>query len=215
MKLEVGKYYKTRNGDKVFLRETKEEGCAGFGQPHGLYLPNGKFGYMEKGRHHCACPDLDIIAEWTDTPEVGTLKEIGAKVGDVVEWVNSDCTHHEVTGGIGVCEWFTDHMQLDGKYMVAHDRNDKFRIISRAQPGPVRTVTTTRQEIVPGDYGPISVQGVHKGKVGVCIRGLWGSDEVKGITAILGYAHLTADELTAAIATLTAIRDAMQANATA
>lgn len=62
------------------------------------------------------------------------------------------------------------------------------------QPSPVRTVTTTRQEIVPGVYGKVKVTAG-------------------------GYVHVNsmscAYELTAAIQTLTAIRDAMQANTTA
>lgn len=135
MKLEVGKYYRTRNGDKVFLCETEEGGCAGFGKPLGLYLPDGKFGYMENGRHRCASTDLDIISEWTDKPEVG----------------------------------------------------------------PVRTVTTTRQEIVPGVYGNVVVES-----------------RVNGFRIKMTEAfYCDPEDLTAAIATLTAIRDAMQANAAA
>lgn len=157
MNLEVGKYYKTRNGDKVFLRETKEEGCAGFGEPYGLYLPDGKFGYMEKGRHCCACPDLDIIAEWSDTPEVGTLKEIGAQVGDVVREAHFPSkkviAYHdgEPEPWVLECQETKEIDYWAGDYAG-------WRIISRSQDqtGPVRTVT--RREIVTGVYGKVVVK---------------------------------------------------------
>lgn len=77
----------------------------------------------------------------------------------------------------------------------------------QAQPGPVRTVT--RHEIVPGVYGAVVVNAVSStdDRVSLSLD--------SGIVLNHGKAVMTADELTDAIQTLTAIRDAMQADATA
>jgi ribosomal protein S28E/S33 len=118
------------------------------------------------------------------TKEIGTLAEIGAKVGDVVEWTYN-----------GRTEVLTDKKE---KFWTAND----YRIIRRASSGPVREVT--RKEIVPGVYGR------------VCIGEKEGDTVMMKLANRLGkpdhvtYHFMTAAELTAAIDTLTQIRDAMQ-----
>lgn len=62
-----------------------------------------------------------------------------------------------------------------------------------ANPSPVRTVTTTRHEIVPGVYGRVVVERESNGDMVIDARNM-----------------ITAGEITAAIQTLTAIRDAMK-----
>lgn len=72
------------------------------------------------------------------------------------------------------------------------------RKISNA-PSQVRTVTTTRHEIVPGVYGKVVVES-----------------RVNGVRIKMTEAfYCDPEDLTDAIQTLTAIRDAMQANTTA
>lgn len=80
---------------------------------------------------------------------------------------------------------------------------------SRATISPVRTVTTTRQEIVPGVYGRVEVEKAPYGMVAIMIAQVW--TRLDGCSD-RSHAILTTDELTDAISTLTAIRDAMQAN---
>lgn len=58
--------------------------------------------------------------------------------------------------------------------------------------GPIRTMTTTRHEIVPGVYGRVVVERESNGDLFIDARNMQGSAE-----------------LTAAIETLTAIRDAL------
>jgi len=117
--------------------------------------------------------------------EVGTLKEIGAQAGDRVV----DCNMFEADVVLHhgrICVQYDDWKEPEDR-----DFYNGYRIISRAQPGPVRTVT--RLEIVPGKYGNVTVCGD-------------GWPSVNGVS--------NTDELADAIATLTAIRDAMQENTT-
>lgn len=121
--------------------------------------------------------------------EVGTLKEIGAQVGDVVTNSTDNCNFNVIDVQESArLAYKIGSLCDDGGIWISGIYED-WRIISRAQPGPVRTVT--RLEIVPGKYGNVTVWGD-------------GWPSVKGVSNI--------DELTDAIATLTAIRDAMQAN---
>lgn len=207
MKLEIGRYYKTRDGRKVGPVKRHGSGWA-------TEDTVGAFEWYEDGfcfashKHH----DNDLIAPWTE--EVGTLEEIGAQVGDVVEWSSSRTAAEYKVDSVEYGDYtFTD---TDGRYPFSwnkrdqeEDRYSKWRIISRAQPeptGPVRTVTTTRQEIVPGVYGRLGIKtpprsDIHDWVVSVSMVNLSGNHNV--------FHHWTADELTAAITTLTSIRDAM------
>lgn len=117
-----------------------------------------------------------------NTKTVGTLQEIGARVGDVVG--NS---------------WGTIGRTVD-QDMIYNWTGADYRIVSRAQPaapaatdGPVRTVT--RKEIVPGVYGEVEVVlGNSAENIGIRIEAV----------------YFTHEDMTAIIETLTQIRDAMQ-----
>lgn len=160
---------------------------------------------LKRPCHECNATGRDVVS--VECPEVGTLKEIGAKVGDVVEceW-RGDGDWQKYT-------WVKSHPKYgwecmlccrDGSgYIRMEDMHQwSCRIISRAQPGPVRTVTTTRQEIVPGVYGRLRVSKSITDSDDVCID-------------IVGGMVFSQHELTAIISTLQTIRDAMQANTTA
>lgn len=105
--------------------------------------------------------------------EVGTLEEIGAEVGDMVEWLYNGWVR-EVTE--------------ESKYSL---NCDDYRIVRKAAAGPVRTVAT--KEIVPGVYGKVRVG-----------RGMGES------VSVFICDYFTKAELTAAIDTLTQIRDALK-----
>ena len=63
MQIEVGKYYRTRDGMKVGpMARADNEGAQFYSNDCGLYFADGTFGYGET----CRCANLDIIAEWTE-----------------------------------------------------------------------------------------------------------------------------------------------------
>jgi hypothetical protein len=125
--------------------------------------------------------------------EVGTLAEIGAQVGDVVEsgsgWVHT-----------------LDHDDIES-FM-----DDDYRIIRRASDakpaGPVITETVKRQRIIPGIYGRVSIHEL--GEHGIQYFALVDSVSDKERTA---HVAMNAAELRAAIATLTEIADALEGGA--
>jgi len=91
LQVEVGKYYRTRDGRKVGPMELELDGdfMANHPDRHGFtvsWQPNGK-------RYKCD-PNIDLIAEWTDTPKTWgemTDAEKGALLlayheGKVIEW---------------------------------------------------------------------------------------------------------------------------------
>ena len=67
MKLEVGKYYRTRDGRKVGPLQPSDSGDAGgyYIKDYGLIKPDGRFGYGYYGWSS----DLDLVAEWVDESE--------------------------------------------------------------------------------------------------------------------------------------------------
>lgn len=188
MKPEIGKYYKTKYGEIVGPMEHAEAGPGHvFAPGFGLYTPDGKFGYISNGVHCCQTPELDLIAP--AGPEQGTLKEIGAKVGDVVryeQWVPHG--HNRTIAEITTPYWldnYGEEMAQDSPY---------WRIISSAIEAPTSPIrTVTRKEIVPGVYGEVKVHDPGSKYVRINI------DAAMDITS-----------LTAAIETLTQIRDAME-----
>lgn len=196
MKIEVGKYYRTRGGDRVKII-SEDNGCIYQydGCNHLSYTSSGtEFTFGES--------ENDLISEWTDTPEVGTLEEIGARAGDVVGNIDFENVVHYVQApndpyGRRVLWASTEKVHTKG--ILWNSRESGWRIISRANQGPVREVTTVRKEIVPGVYGKVEVwEDCSEGGMAV---------DVKPIRIYrAGMA-----ELTAAIDTLTAIRDAMPA----
>ena len=153
--------------------------------------------YRDDGSQHDWPEPDDLIAEWTDTPEVGTLNEIGAQVGDVVAIGCDMADVIEVSKGHGP---YTHLLRFHGKnlgqiWFEGDSSVKEWRIVSRAQPSPVRTVTTTTREIVPGVYGHIEVSQY-------------------GTVRVNGWLY-DMDDLNEAISTLQTIRDAIQANTTA
>lgn len=138
-------------------------------------------------------------------PETGTLAELNVKPGDVVECVKA-----------GDDRWFygvgsKDKVSAYGGWLgigsiFLHEVKGTFRIISRASDGPVREVNVVRKEIVPGSYGHIWVERADNG-MGMVMLGMR-NNALKKLPSV----GLSAAELTAAIATLTEIRDAMEAD---
>lgn len=90
--------------------------------------------------------------------KVGTLKEIGAKVGDVVEDRNG-------------C-FKVDNLDLE------QCRNENYTIIKRAETGPVREVKTVTKEIVMGQYGALDVRGHLNGIVNLRVDDCLDRDEL-------------------------------------
>lgn len=121
---------------------------------------------------------------------IGTLEEIGAQVGDVVECFSWIGEFYRAGSQYPV----VDENGEIGKSIEIDDPCGKWRIVTRAEKSPVRTVT--RKEIVPGVYGRVTAERLDNAD--------W-CFEVKSMR--------TASDLTAAIKTLTEIRDAMQYNA--
>lgn len=185
MKIEAGKYYKTRDGQVVGPVVPSIHGIDSEWPwaISGSVLTYDNYGRQRIGKDQSPS---DLISP--AYPEQGTLKEIGAKVGDVVSCYNAAHNGTEVP----VVAGFEDWCGYDYKW---------WRIISRASDkptSPVRTVTTTRKEVVPGQYGILDVGDTDDNMVQV------------QIAAARKYrTYVTADELTAAIATLTEIRDAL------
>lgn len=133
---------------------------------------------------------------------VGTLEQIGVKLGDVVRF-------HKARPGFEEYESrhkFRDFI-IDGKgaavsgcgeYHFYNSVSHTFRLIKRASATcPVRTVT--RKEIAGGRYGRLTVAPAENGNVAVKFNGALG-----------GYSMVSAAELRAAIATLTEIADALE-----
>lgn len=136
--------------------------------------------------------------------KIGTLREIGAKKGDVVAfhedgeykftigWLNESSAY----GTAQHCgREFSDNWSLTA--------TKTWRIVSPAEPtGPVRTVTRTTREIVPGIYNRLGV-GEQSGD---CIWvGLVENDGDYDLGSLLN-----ASQLRALAATLTEIADALE-----
>lgn len=210
MKLEVGKYYKTRDGRKV--------GPLGGGRGAWHKFTCPLFSYGDNGRLYSTGEQSpnDLIAEWTDAPTTGTLSEIGAQVGDVVEYIATACIY-TVHDDMHLENSEGDMIEYSGCWTV---NGGVFRIVSRAadyqpdenecieaamakgidypaQPqGPV--ITETVKRIVPGVYGSI--------RIDECASPNYISIELDDDV-------FNKDEIRAMIATLTQLIDAMPDNA--
>lgn len=182
IKLEVGKCYKTRGGWKVGPLVHRDS----LYSPYKYMTEHGERIYRENGENYEPGAN-DLISEWPTHPEQGTLKEIGAQHGDTVQDGNGDKADVVMHGG-RLC------VSYEGWHEPApRDGHDGYRIITRTPqptPSPVRTVTTTRQEIVPGVYGCITVNGMG--------------------ASIMNQPIETVDDYDEVIRTLTLIRDAME-----
>lgn len=157
MKIEAGKYYMTRDGRKVgpifenkknnhwvWLNRANNDG------PDMAWRSNGEGCNFNPVA--VPCIDIDLISEWP--AETGTLAELNVQPGDVVEYIGGG--KHTVMNG----RYLKSHKFGDINYYEQWDTVSNFRIISRATPdqqGPVRTVTRTTREIVPGVYGDVKV----------------------------------------------------------
>ena len=184
MQIEAGKYYKTRDGRVVGPMKK-------WGDYYAADLDGADRLWWENGDHGASAvinvPERDLIV--LAYPETGTLQEIGAKAGDVVEWDGHiNHTIHDIQDGKYHISETNDNSGYKFWWSVSpSDQN--WRIISRAseaKPSPVREVT--RKEIVAGVYGDVEVSDHGE------VRVAWMDGEA---------------QLTAAIATLTEIRDAM------
>lgn len=177
MKIEVGKYYRTRDGRKVECTEYDGDDLCGYPYLFDDCVWRTLGGVVRLGGDETG---QDLIAEWTDTPEVGTLSEIGAQVGDVVEWVSKkggipytdkhSGTLHTVQSGGWVMLNRADYYW---GYIGEKEVGDiQWRIVSRASDAkptcPVITVTTKR--IVPGNYGHVWIDWVEGGTVCLGLR---------------------------------------------
>lgn len=191
MKIEVGKYYKSREGQKVGPMHN----CLGkhpFTNGVDLWQANG-MSYENR------TPRSALIAEWIDEPVTGTLRELNVQVGDCV---GLDGVEFDIAG---VDLDSDEPFQLRRKDGWCVDwwegSSDDWRIISRAtqQPSPVITETVTMHRIVPGVYGRVKISDSITDSSDVCLQ------FVNGIA-------FSREELTAVIATLTQIRDALTHN---
>jgi hypothetical protein len=135
------------------------------------------------------------------TNKIGTLAEIDPKVGDVVQYA--------ISGGVSTITridagkfYSVGESGVDGRLV----EDEPFRIINRAPTSPVRRTKRTVDdvEIVPGVYGRVKVFREGNGEVliGLVLR--------DGSLASTSVHWMNCAELTAAIDTLTQIRDAMQ-----
>ena len=69
MKIEAGKFYRTRDGRKAFVIEDD-------GSHHPLHVDHGHIGkvwHYREGKANISKPSLDLIAEWTDAPDLTTI----------------------------------------------------------------------------------------------------------------------------------------------
>jgi hypothetical protein len=83
MKIEAGKYYRTRDGQKVGpMNNTDNEGAKFYSIATGLYFEDGTFGYGESIR----CPRLDLISEWTDEGPTLSSASIDQIAIDSLKW---------------------------------------------------------------------------------------------------------------------------------
>lgn len=173
MKLEVGKYYRTRDGRKIgplYEKWPDDEDGDTWGHVGGGELWN------HIGRHWDSRKS-DLIAEWTNEPHM--VLENGSTImfsGSSDDPPMRSFTNHEFdVYPMGV---------QDIEPVTVGDR-------ASTTPSPIRTVT--RKEIVPGVYGNVWVDANVSGGFNVGFK---------------SYSTTTAD-LTAAIETLTAIREAL------
>lgn len=73
MKIEAGKYYRTRDGQKVGpLTNTACDGMVARFAPLGLWFRAD--GRAEGGQDDEFCPQYDLIAEWRDEPDLTAIK---------------------------------------------------------------------------------------------------------------------------------------------
>ena len=127
MKIEAEKYYRTRDGRKVGPMRSVNWHLYPFDiSGHESEDLGGclwdRDGSADDGKH------MDIIAEWEEPmtyKEIGTLSEIGANVGDLVQALNGTCFRVE---------------ESDLRTFM----RDKYRIAKRATPDAPDPLLTDR-----------------------------------------------------------------------
>lgn len=126
--------------------------------------------------------------------EIGDLQSLTLKPGDLVECVEARTDRFRV----GKQYYMTERGLSCEADVPQRQTTSRFRVVKRSQvpTGPVRTVT--RKEIVPGLYGAVVVVGV-------------GDGDVMRATRLTVSCEMFADQIRAAIATLTEIADAIEA----
>lgn len=156
MKIEAGKFYKTRDGRTVgpITRGPITDAARHWGSDDNLgayvaaWFEDGSFWPAGHACKNANNAKLDLILP--AYPEQGTLKEIGAKPGDLVEFVEWEDGNDE-HGAFAIGKHYThtgNRLESGiGYFMIRDAGGHIFRIISRASDtpaSPVRTVTTTR-----------------------------------------------------------------------
>jgi hypothetical protein len=159
LKIEAGKYYRTRDGRKVGPMRLTNLMSEYPWQDHNNrnYTDIGQFS-LDFHIHY-----RDLIAEWADAPakgnnmKTGTLKELNVKPGDVVECVVS---RYETTNAIKVGDRFV--VRADGWVSGpkhATGRAADWRIVSRAPAAP-----KLWRDMTPEEKGALLLAS-HEGKV--------------------------------------------------
>lgn len=200
MQIEEGKYYKTRSGEKV--GPMLDYGTTLYGyeaMTDGKWLWRARDGMNYPDRDVSDQPDMDLIAPWP--AETGTLSELGVKPGDVVKHGDGSTYEVRMDGDVAKLWWLTEYgdtPSCQGWGVSVGKSYQVYTVVTRAHgiPSPIRTVTRTTTEIVPGVYGAIEVY-----------------EDEHGCMSITMDCSPCVAELTDAITTLTTIRDAMAQNA--
>lgn len=227
LKIEAGKFYRTRDGRKVGpMRSGHYNPGADF--PFDVAHGTGQFdpdiarqlwnedGYGDEGLHLVAectedrpsmtLPNGDVIYEGEygvtrKGKKVGPMRRVPDEFGEPFVWFAGENGAFAHDGEDGSAPG--DFGSPTPGDIIAKWR-DEAETPAAEPSGPVTTVTVKR--IVPGVYGRVNVAAVDDGGL-VQIR-MVGGHEYHGL-----HTWWTAAELTDAISTLTAIRDAMEGGA--
>lgn len=141
MKIETGKYYRTRDGRKV--GHAKLYGDRSDNYPFNVPIEGKFYAYTEDGKSCLGIDEDDLISEWTDEPETGTLAELKVKPGDVVEFVSGEVKGFDI-GHRYACEAGKDGFGREavgpinvlGGCIPGRSAALEWRIISRASDTP-------------------------------------------------------------------------------
>lgn len=156
LKLEAGKYYRTRDGRKVGpMRHTDEYW---FGDvvdgPHGkAFLPDGNHGNEFISNQ----PEFDLIAEWVDEPQenepVTAATQPKFKVGDVVKFRDDypGYARGQKATVIGINIWGDDGIQveMDDGDISTEDQSDLEAWMAEQDASRDNTPTPTTGFTVP------------------------------------------------------------------
>lgn len=132
MKIEAGKCYRTRDGRKVGPMAGNNE--------HFIWVEGKAAGKdpewcPKTGKHRAGygmTSQDDLIAEWQDEPETGTLQQLNVKPGDVVELVENGIIPGSGIGKTGTVIVENGRYRTTGGMTRGDSSGHVFRIISRA-----------------------------------------------------------------------------------